>query len=293
MTTMTNVHNIDEAIAQVVRRDTFYDTPDADFSVTQLIQPPQLAYLRQTHEHEITEDVSDQLWMLLGNAVHEIVRRADLPDALHEERLYADVEGCKIAGKADILRGTTITDYKCTSVWSFLLGDKPDWEAQLNFYAVLFRRNGFEVGALEIAAILRDWMKSKAQQAERGEQGEYPPVAFMRVPIKVWPPEEAEKRLAARVRLHKEARAGRFPPCTDEERWARPDKYAVMKPKQKRAVRVLDSKAEAEALIEERGSVLSGARIEYRPGKNVRCEDYCPVAQWCEQARELGVRIGR
>ena len=44
-----------------------------------------------------------------------------------------------------------------------------------------------------------------------------------------------------RIAAHEEARAGNLPDCTDEERWLRDDKFAVMKEKRVRAVRVFDS----------------------------------------------------
>ena len=34
-----------------------------------------------------------------------------------------------------------VVDYKVTSVWSLLLGEKPEWEKQLNTYAWLIEKN--------------------------------------------------------------------------------------------------------------------------------------------------------
>ena len=63
-------------------------------------------------------------------------------------------------------------------------------------------------------------------------------------------------------------------------RWKREDTFAVKKRGNKRALRVFDSMAEAEAFAGE----ASEREIEERKGRCVRCDDnWCRVAQWCEQ----------
>jgi hypothetical protein len=49
------------------------------------------------------------------------------------------------------------------------------------------------------------------------------------------------------------AEASEVPPCTPEERWGRPTRFAVMKQGQKRAVRVFDTREEAEAYVTKAG----------------------------------------
>lgn len=282
--TTTNVHNIDEAIAKAITSEPFYDTPDCDISITGLVRPPQVGALEQEHQGEITEDVSDRLWSLLGQAVHEIVRRADLPGALQEERLFMELEGWRIAGKTDIYQDGEIRDFKVTSVWAFLMGDKPDWEAQLNFYAVLWRANAFPVTKLTISAILRDWTKREAQQREG-----YPPIPFMSADVPLWQPERAEAVMRTALLDRQAARAGRPRPCTDEERWRKADAWAVKKAGQKTAVAVFGAdkprgggEAEALSLAEQ-----IGGKLEHRPGEDVRCESYCAVSAWCPQWKFL------
>lgn len=275
MTTMwTNIHNIEEAIAEAVRRDTY--RLRGDISVTGLTRPPQMAYLEHVHRDEIVEDVSDGMWRLLGLAVHVVLERADLSNVLQEEPLTAEIAGYTVSGTPDLWREPAILkDYKITSVWSFLLGDKPEWEQQLNAYAALYRRNGFPVEQLTIAAILRDW-----QKARTNEDG-YPPIPFMEVHPRLWSPEQAEEWLSQRVAVHQLARTGDYPPCTAEERWARPDTWAVMKKGAKRATRVFDDPGAAEDF----SITLTKDQhiVEHRPGKDVRCEGYCRVAEWCGQ----------
>ena len=66
-----------------------------------------------------------------------------------------------------------------------------------------------------------------------------------------------------------------MPACTPEERWAKPDKWAVMKHGRKSAVKVFDSEEEANA------NIGLGDYIEYRQGVDTKCEDYCMVNQFC------------
>lgn len=75
-----------------------------------------------------------------------------------------------------------------------------------------------------------------------------------------------------------------MPECSPEERRARPDIYAVLKPGGKRAVRLFESENEALAFAENSGA---GFYVQKRPGSSVRWEMYCPVSQFCEQWKML------
>ena len=284
MTTMTNRYGVDAAIARAITQDSFYGTPECDITVSGLIRPPQMAWLEQTHADEITEDVADGLWRLLGSSVHEVLRVGAGERDLAEERLFADIEGWKVGGKSDLYRHdeAQIVDYKVTSVYSFLLGDKPEWEAQLNFYAHLWRENGFPVHQLTISAILRDWQRRAAS-----DRADYPSVPYMSIDLEVWPAEVAAERMAKAVREHQAARQGQPRPCRPDERWERPTKWAVMKRGQKRAVKLFDSPEEAAALCEEKEPLPLS--VTERPGEQVRCQSYCSARPWCGQADGLGV----
>ena len=65
----------------------------------------------------------------------------------------------------------------------------------------------------------------------------------------------------------------------------RDDKWAVHKPKAKRATKVFDNKAEAESFLE---VALKGkGHVDHRPATPIRCtNNYCGVAEWCAQWQE-------
>jgi hypothetical protein len=273
----TNKHGIDETIAQAITSNVFYDEHDADVSVSQLTQPPRKVALERAHSDDIEIDVSSGLWSLLGSAVHAVLERADNEQVLREGRLYTEINGWKVSGRFDELGlddNHTLTDFKVTSVWSFVLGDKPEWEAQLNLYAELLRRNGHRVDRLAVSAILRDWSISKSHGSN------YPKVPFIRVSVALWAPDIASDFLIERVLLHQTARDGNYIDCTPEERWEQPTRWAVMKRGRKSALRVWDDEDKAKLFAHSNPT----SYIQVRPGKSTRCADgYCNAAPFCSQ----------
>ena len=58
---LTNEYGIPEVFVRATQNDA-YDMGEADFSVTGLIQPPQIARLREKHADDISMDVRDHIW---------------------------------------------------------------------------------------------------------------------------------------------------------------------------------------------------------------------------------------
>lgn len=217
MATFTNKFGLPDALYRAV---TFsdYSRGDADISVTGLLAPAQQAYLRQLHEDDIEEDISERLWLLLGSCGHVVMERAGSEPALVEKRLYMPCNGWTVSGQIDSFTDGWVEDFKFTSVWSVIYEPKgrKDYHAQLNLYAALLRYNGYSVKGARINACLRDWQKNDAKKNTRGD---YPPIPFKEIEIPLWEPRIAEAFMAERVRVHQEAREGRYTACTDEERW--------------------------------------------------------------------------
>ena len=249
--------------------------PNVDqISVTELISPPQIRALTIKHWEEITEDASERLWAAVGSLMHQMLEsHADIPRHQAERTLQTEVEGVNVTGTFDLYyEDGVLTDYKFVSVWTTMNGVKEEWEQQLNLYAYLLRLSGARVETLQIVAIYRDWTKSKSFDSN------YPSTQVQTFTVQLWSSEATENFLLERVRLHMKAEAGEILPCTPEERWERPTRFAVMKQGQKRAVRVFDTREEAE------GNVTRASHyIEERPGSSVRCESYCRVAYFCPQ----------
>ena len=140
--------------------------------------------------------------------------------------------------------------------------------------------NSTSTHGLQICAVLRDWQRSKAKI-----ETNYPLAPIVIVDVPLWSQQERDHYVRERVKIHQDAEyerltGGHIPHCSDEERWKREDTFAVKKRGNKRALRVFDSMAEAEAFAGE----ASEREIEERKGRCVRCDDnWCRVAQWCEQ----------
>jgi hypothetical protein len=193
----------------------------------------------------------------------------------------------KISGQIDLYTDETIYDFKDTSVWTIIFGDRFDeWEQQLNIYAYLLRKNGFPVKGLIAIAFLRDWSYNEAER-----KADYPQQKIEIVPLELWSEEKQLRFIAEKLELlEKNDRLSdhELTPCTLSEMWSKPDKFAVYKNTNKRATSVCDSMDQANAFIADQKD-SDKFRIEYRPGIRTRCEHpekYCSVAPFCQQFKE-------
>lgn len=269
---VTNKSGLPESIVRAITNDPYEG--GGDISVTTLIAPPQMRLLKNHHHDELEEDAADRIWSLIGQAVHSILERID-DGSIKEKRLYMDVSGWSVSGQFDRYLNGSLIDYKITSVWSVKQGIKREWEEQLNLLAALCRANGYVVNNLGVTAILRDWRKNEAFQ-----YADYPQSQVMAIPVPVWPDWKATQFMAERVELHQRVTNGEHVPCSNEERWYRGEKWAVMKKGRKSALRLLDTEAEAKAWMEKNDPK---GEIVHRPGNYIRCEQYCSVSKFCKQ----------
>ena len=281
----TNFSNLPQSIVRAVQ---FNDRPKAgpnDISVTTLLRPAQARALEAIHDEEIEQDVADALYRLHGQSVHSVLERgadATLGDVA-EKQFYWPLGNIRVTGRVDLIEADgTLADFKTTSVYSFLLGDKDDWTAQANMYRWLAEKNGHKINKLRIIALLRDWQKSKVGP----DDPDYPTVPMKVKELEMWPMEKTEQFIRARIEAHLLAsKDASSVPCTAEERWERKGAFAVMKPGGKRSMRNLPTKDEAEAYIKNTG--LTNLKIEERLSVQTRCLSYCLAAPWCEQKKAM------
>ena len=293
---ITNKHGLPDSFLNYARSDK-YSRGDADISVTQLIDAPQVLLLREKHQEETTTDVMDMIFALFGTAVHSVLETGKTPNVVKEQRLYDTVRGWKISGAIDQYEilgdDLVITDYKVTSVWSVMF-DKQEWINQLNVYAYLLEVHKQKpVTNIKICAILRDWNRTQARL-----KPDYPqhPVAYIDIPL--WSMKERIKYVNDRVTAHQDARQmfdleDKLTPCSDKERWAKEDKWAAIKKGNKKAFRVFNNKQDAENLVYDLSDKLAldvhkrNHDIEFRKGEYTRCKsNYCGVADFCQQYKE-------
>tara|TARA_R110001583_G_scaffold114200_1_gene264665 strand:+ start:3133 stop:3990 length:858 start_codon:yes stop_codon:yes gene_type:complete len=274
---LTNNYGAPDSIVDAIRNDP-YTKDGADFSVTELIKPPQIRRLWNEHEEEISVDVRDEMFKLIGTAVHNYLDRAPKVDdgKIRERRFHAEHNGVTISGAVDLIDGGVVTDYKVTSAYSVKRGLKQDWERQLNLYAWLLRQNDMTATKLNIVCICRDWMRSKAGKSD--SWGAYPdsPVVVLSVPM--WRKGRQDDYLAQRVRVHTQQNTI---PCTLEERWARGAYQVNPQHSGGGRPRSFDTLQDATDYINKQRT--GSYSIKDGNAKYVRCESWCEVAPFCPQ----------
>ena len=214
----------------------------------------------------------------------------------------------------------TLRDFKFTSVYilkAAMEGKvKQEWAEQLNLYAYLLSLNGFKVTSIKLEIFGRDWRKSEQIQ----NASTYPKHPVLVVDVPIWNAEKQQEFLEERIKLYESVENlpdNELPKCSLEERWASQDRYAVVKktsaiskssgwrkalPKasyfatrseaqafidEKRKVKIKTKKKpdpeKMQKLIDEANKVADQLEIEFRRGESKRCEQYCPVQQFCNQ----------
>ena len=285
---ITNKFNLPQPFVDLVSGDT-YSKGESDITTTGLAQPPKIAELTRRHSGEITMDASEKVWTMMGTANHYVLEQIALRNPeryVTEQRFYLDIDGVKLGGQIDLFDRETETlwDYKVSSVYKAMSDDKLEWTKQANVNKLLCEHNGFHPKKLAILLVMKDWKRKEAEF-----KADYPKCAIQEIPIPIWREEETLAYIKSRINLHNAAKLieveDAIPVCTEEERWAKPTTWAVLKERgAKRAVNGGIYELESEAIAHAKR--ISGA-IEKRDGSNPRCENYCQVRQWCNFGRSL------
>ena len=287
MVKYTNKYNLDRTVVEVLTNDEYDYNPNV-ISATQLISPARQVAMKRVYRGNLEVDVSDLIASRYGTAIHAAFDNVALTDCVQEERMSADFGDFKVSGKFDILRKEglkwRLIDIKSTSVWKLIMEKYDDYTKQLSIYRYLCEKNGYDV--LEEANIFfffTDWQSKKAKLDPT-----YPQLRFHKLELKLWTIEETKQFIIDRyneiLKAEQLVRDGKEEDIetTNEELWQRDDKFAVMKGKQKRAVKLFDSKLKAEMHIGED----KGYRIEARKEVARRCS-YCPCTKFCGLYKRL------
>lgn len=257
----------------------------SSYSVTTLLKGATEIVLNRRHAEEIDEDVADRVWQIIGSAAHKVLEQSQETDSQIKEGYITTKYGkYEITGIFDLYDGETgtVTDYKTAGTIKYQKREFEDYRMQTLLYCWLLRRAGFEAHRGEIVMILRDWVKSKAKHDR-----DYPDCQVQKVAFEFGDEDFAEAEAFVGGKLIEIAHAEKSPdeqlrPCSESERWHKPDTWAVVKNGNKRAYRVLDTQEEAEAMAES----LGGYHVEFRRGSDAKCEDYCAVVRWCPYWKE-------
>lgn len=256
-------------------------------SVTELLNDPKYFWLKRRHDSEAEQDVQAIYYSIQGTLFHALME-GGTGDAIDEERLQLPVGDYIVSGKFDRYDGD-LWDYKYTSVWSVIMGDKvKDWTKQANVYALLLERAGFKVVDMHVIAAFRDW---KIREVMNGKYELFP---YEKIKLEKLSECDIMEWIEGRVTelmSYKDTPDDMIPECTPKGRWQRETKYAVMKRGNKRATALFDTYTEAGEYARLKGT---GFSVETRQGEDVRCSDmictikgvtldfgHCPYRKWC------------
>ncbi len=278
----TNKHGIPETLAKaIIKWNSRYDyNPDPlHYSCTELTKPTRMCVLKRRFHDQIVYDVGDAIYQMEGTIVHYILEEVEIEDPVvfKERRLKMGIGGNNISGQLDLYETPgIITDWKFTTKFNATKKHNPEFDGQINVNSHLLRHLDYPAKGGYIYAIIRDWKKGMI-----AHDPTYPKIAFRMIPIDIWPPDKAElyiNRKIERAEAYKDAQVKDMPLCSSEERWVRDENWGAIKVGNIRATQTFKIPGEAEEWAAGKKDKYD---IEYRPGTDVRCRDWCPVKDYC------------
>lgn len=302
---LTNNNNLPLPLYLAIKNDTY--EARGDISTTTLIDSPYLRLLRKYNTY--TEDASDSIWALTGQAMHAVVERIgqnfERTKFMPEEKLMIRTSGYEftreiyLSGTSDLIEidesGKVILhDFKNIFVWTAMQGIKSSayekWTKQLNIYRYMIKeRLNLEVEEIKVHAFIRDWNLGKSERT-----ADYPPYAAITFDIKPYSHKSILDYIKKRIDLHfiaednyKHGREQLVDVCDKEDRWSRPTVWRFVKLGNKRALKnytvrddadELNAKVAYQELLKKNPTLT----IDVVKGGDTRCENYCPVNMFCK-----------
>ena len=278
---ITNKFNLPDPIVTAVSQD-IYSKGASDISISELISPPRARTLIERHKADITQDVSDLVWSLVGQIGHGILQRSSALTAMSEKRLITNIDGWRVSGQLDhyTYDSMKLVDWKFTTFWRLKDGVPEEWKEQLNSYAYLLKCNDYPVSSAQILAVYRDWSVSEA-----GRNPTYPQKQVELFDVPLWPEELQLYFIRRRLELHKQAQDAPeelLPECSPQERWQRRTIFQCIRQGNKKATKVFTNESDAHKFVSSQ-KVPSEFSIVRRLGEPIRCKHYCLAAPFCTQ----------
>jgi hypothetical protein len=279
---LTNKLNLPEGFIKAVTTEKH--NADGCLSATTLIQGIKQIILTDRYWDLLEDDVFNRLWAIWGTAVHSLLESEGEND-FAELDMRHNVGDITITGKIDNydMKNGVICDYKTAPVIKVKIGDFTEWHTQGMIYAWLLTKNNLTVNRCRFIALLKDHSKTDAMR-----ERDYPkePVYIYEFPVTTQDLFKIGIYIKNKVEEHQRCLLltdDEIPPCSPEERWERPPKFAVMKNGGKRAVRLFDRREDADLLAETKGE---NHYVEYRRGGSIKCRSYCLCNRFCNFYQE-------
>lgn len=215
---ITNKRGLPFAVVRAAENDS-YSKEGADFTSTQLANPPRSEALKTLFPEKLEIDVTYRCASMLGQGVHNVLEKGARPGIdIIEKRFFWEFNGYKLGGRIDLYETDSqiLYEYKTCLAGAFSKkngkGQKPEWIAQANVNLELMRLNGLEPKQIIVVGWLKDWADYLS-----GSDG-YPEAPIMTAEAPIWPREKTAAYILGRLKLHSEA-LKILPFCTSKETW--------------------------------------------------------------------------
>lgn len=276
---ITNKYSLPKAFVNFVNNEKH--NKEGCISATTLLQGCKQIVLTDRHFDEIEQDVSKMIFALFGTSVHSILEE-QVDDYIKEQMFSVKVGEWNITGKVDRYSPTehVLEDWKTTSVWKFIYQSFDDWQKQGLIYAWLMRQSGVIINKCRFVCFLKDWSETEALRKENYPKAgvgvyEFDVTAELLADIERFIKEKVEQITVAYKLSDDE-----ISPCSAQERWEEQTKFAVMKKGRKSALKLFDTKEEAERYALENDS--KNCFVEERKGCSKKCLSYCACKNFCD-----------
>lgn len=314
MSKITNITGIGLPMAVWLASDDYDFVPDhRSISATSLLKPVRQILLRERLDKSTrqTPDVSDFIASRLGTSIHDGIesawnrhyRRAlaslgysqkvidrvrinptevegDTIPVYLENRGSREFRGYSISGKFDMVIDGELQDFKSTSVYAVIKGNKDeDYRLQGSIYRWI-HRDKITSDHIVINFIFTDWQRAKARQDPN-----YPDQRVAEHRVELMSLEETEKWISDHLDVlesYADVSESEIPFCPEEALWRSETKwkyYANPNNTDGRSTKNSDTQAEAVAYMASKGG--KGVIIEEK-GVVKACA-YCPAAPLCSQ----------
>lgn len=314
---ITNNHGISLPVAVWLLHDDYdyIDEPNYISATSLLKSTRQIVLSKRVPAAAKSVDVSDFISARFGHAVHDSVetawrlsgstamKRLGYPDNIAdnliinpidpelatkmgqipvhiEQRAFREINGYKIGGKFDMVIQGRLFDFKTTSVWTWMKGNKDeDYSLQGSIYRWL-NPDLVTDPNIYIQFLFTDWQRRESLRSK-----DYPAIRSKEHVVPLKSLEETEhfiKNKLQELSRFWNSPDEELPQCTDKELWRGPTTYkyyANAANTSGRATKNFDSMADAQLFKSSKGGqgTIIGVAGE------VRACDYCPAFSICKQ----------
>jgi len=198
-----------------------------------------------------------------------------------EQRHETTVGDYIISGKYDLVLDGTLSDYKSTSVWTYIYDSNAMKYTQQGSIYKWLAPDRITDNKVSIQFIFTDWSAANAARDSK-----YPQSRVLTRDYPLWSTDRTENYIKDKLQdvtslLDKPQE--QLPQCTSEELWESATKYKYFKnPDAQRATKNFDTLDEANIRLATEGV----GTIKTVPGEAKACR-YCEVVEVCDQAQSL------